>query len=78
MKMGPEFRVVTPIGAVSRATTTVKCWAFVHAKLVAGQRVKGKIHQDQVVKAIFQQSKILTMIAALDTVPMQGRTQDSI
>ena len=44
---------------------------FAHAQLIDGQGSRAKIRRGQAVKAIFRQSKILTPVAALDTVPMK-------
>ena len=43
---------------------------FAHVQLIDGQGSRAKIRRGQVVKAFFQRSKILTRVAALDTVPM--------
>ena len=43
---------------------------FAHAQLIDGQGSRAKIRRGQVVKVVFQRSKILTPVAALDTVPM--------
>ena len=43
---------------------------FVHAQLIDGQGSRAKIRRGQVVKAIFRQSNILTLVTVLDTAPM--------
>ena len=43
---------------------------FAHAQLIDGQGSRAKIRRGQAVKAVFQRSKILTPVAALDTAPM--------
>ena len=61
--------VLGPISSIARRPRgVVKILRMRSQSMINGSRAK--IHRGQVVKAIFKRSKILTPVAALDTVPM--------
>ena len=62
--------VLDPSSSITRQPMQEAWPRFVHAQLVNCQWVKDKICRGQAVKAIFRRSKILTVVAALDTAPM--------
>ena len=82
--MRPGSRCGQTVKALSggRSNGQAVCWGtiwrsrgvadpFAHAQLIDGQGSRAKIRRGQAVKAIFQRSKILTLVAALDTAPMR-------